>query len=299
MSIIHTFRTEHFIDYLIFERGLADHTVRAYVGDVDKLVAFAGDRGIRHPGGLTHREIREFVFHLKDRGLAPSSIRRAISSVRAYFSFLLEEGAVDSDPTERLDPPRALRRLPTVLSRDEVVAILEAPRQDDAMYWRDRAILEILYATGIRVSELLGLRTSDLDLAEGMVRVKGKGSRERLVPFGTAAAQAAGIYLREVRPGLDKGGSGGALFLNRRGKGLSRMAIWNLVQDAVGRTGLEKRVSPHTLRHSFATHLLEGGADLAAVQELLGHADISTTQIYTHLDRDYLQDVHRRFHPRA
>jgi integrase/recombinase XerD len=293
------FRTELFIDYLTFERGLADHSVRAYLGDVEKLVAFLDERGIREPEALTHLELREYVFHMKDRGLAPSSIQRALSSLRAYFAFLVEEEVVEADPTERLESPRSLRRLPRVLSRDEVVGLLESPARDHPMYWRDRAILELLYATGIRVSELLGLRTGDLDLDERLIRVKGKGSKERIVPFGTAAAQAVERYLREVRPGLDRGSAGGTVFLNRRGKGLSRMTIWNLVRDAVERTGLEKNVSPHTLRHSFATHLLEGGADLAVVQELLGHADISTTQIYTHLDRDYLQDVHRRFHPRA
>ena len=293
------FRTEPFIDYLTFERGLADHTVKAYLGDVDRLVTFLQDRGMEDPSRVTHVELREFVFHMKDRGLAATSIRRALSSLRAYFTFLLEEGVVETDPTERLDAPRALRRLPTVLERDEVVALLESPSEDDAMYWRDRAILEFLYATGTRVSELLGLRLSDVDLEGGLVRVKGKGSKERLIPFGKAAARALERYLREVRPSLDRGESGGGVFLNRRGRPLSRMAIWNLVHGAAERAGVKKRVSPHTLRHTFATHLLEGGADLAAVQELLGHADISTTQIYTHLDREYLQDVHRKFHPRA
>ena len=293
------FRTELFIDYLTFERGLADHTVKAYLGDVDRLVAFLQDREIQDPSRVTHVELREFVFHMKDRGLAATSIRRALSSLRAYFTFLLEEGVVETDPTERLEAPRTLRRLPTVLERDEVVALLESPSEDDALYWRDRAILEFLYATGTRVSELLGLRLSDVDLEGGLVRVKGKGSRERVVPFGKTAARAVERYLREVRPGLDRGETGGGVFLNRRGRPLSRMAIWNLVHGAAERAGVKKRVSPHTLRHTFATHLLEGGADLAAVQELLGHADISTTQIYTHLDREYLQDVHRRFHPRA
>jgi integrase/recombinase XerD len=293
------YRTELFIDYLTFERGLADQSVRAYLGDVEKLVAYLEERGIRQPEGLTHLELREYVFHMKDRGLAPSSIQRSLSSLRAYFAFLVEEEVLDADPTERLESPSSMRRLPRVLTRDEVIALLEAPSPDRPMHWRDRAILEMLYAAGIRVSELLGLRTGDLDLDGRLIRVKGKGSKERIVPFGTAAARALERYLREVRPGLDRGGSKGAVFLNQRGTGLSRMAIWNVVKDAADRSGLEKKVSPHTLRHSFATHLLEGGADLAVVQELLGHADISTTQIYTHLDREYLQDVHRRFHPRA
>jgi integrase/recombinase XerD len=167
------------------------------------------------------------------------------------------------------------------------------------MYWRDRAILELLYATGIRVSELTSARTMDLDWELGLLQVTGKGSKERIVPVGAIALEVVERYLTQVRPGLDRGRSAGALFLNRRGRPLSRMTVWNLVEEARKRAGVERRISPHTLRHTFATHLLEGGADLAVVQELLGHADISTTQIYTHVDREYLREVHRRHHPRA
>lgn len=299
MERSNAFRIELFADYLMFERGLSDRTVQAYHGDVERLIDWLEARGVDGPGRVTHLELREYVFYLKDGGLSPSSIRRALSSVRAYAAFLLDEGAIETDPTELLESPKAWRRLPTVLDRAEVLRLLESPDPDARVYWRDRAILELLYATGVRVSELTGLRLADVDAEERWVRVLGKGARERLVPFGTAAEQALGRYVREVRGGLDRGRAEGRLFLNQRGRPLSRMAVWTLVRVGAERAGIRKAVSPHTLRHTFATHLIEGGADLVAVQELLGHADISTTQIYTHLDRDYLRDVHRRYHPRA
>ncbi len=193
------------------------------------------------------------------------------------------------------------RRLPDFLTHDETDRLLDAPNPDEPLYWRDRAILELLYATGMRVSELSELPLSSLDLDEGFLTVFGKGAKERLVPVGTPALRAVTRYLREVRPRLDRGGATarGRVFLNRRGTPLSRVAVWGIVKESARRAGIRRKVSPHTLRHTFATHLLEGGADLAAVQELLGHADIATTQIYTHVDREYLRDVHRRYHPRA
>jgi integrase/recombinase XerD len=293
------FRAEHFRDYLTFERGLAPRTVAAYERDVARLTDFLLSRGLSTPAGASHATLRDHVFGLKESGLAASSIRRAISSIRTYYGFLVEEGVLELDPTDRLEAPRAGRKLPDVLSRAEAAALVESPSEGDPMFWRDRAILELLYATGVRVSELTTVRVVDLDLDEGLVRVLGKGAKERMVPLGGAAAEAVRRYLREVRPGIQDREGGVALFLNRRGQPLTRMSIWNLVKTAARRAGIPKRVSPHTLRHTFATHLLEGGADLTVVQELLGHADISTTQIYTHLDREYLHEVHRRFHPRA
>lgn len=294
------FRIEHFEDYLTFDRGLSKRTVEAYRRDVERLVDFLAGRGILCPAEISHLDLREYVFHLKDRGLAASSIRRAISSSRTYFSFLLEEMLVDSDPTERLESPRGWRRLPAVLTRDEIARIVEAPSAESTMYWRDRAILELLYATGIRVSELTTASVSDLDMDEALLRVTGKGSRQRLVPVGRTALEAIRRYFRDVRPGLERrGAADGGLFLNQRGRPLSRVSVWSLVKRATERAGVQRAVSPHTFRHTFATHLLEGGADLAAVQELLGHADISTTQIYTHVDREYLRDMHKRFHPRS
>ncbi len=300
MSRYSRFYLEPFEDYLHFERGLAQRTVGAYLGDVSALVEHLVEQGSTHPGQVDHGDLREYLFSMKDRGLAPSSIRRSLSSIRAYFRFLVEEGVTAEDPTERLESPLAGRPLPKVLSRQETERLLEAPSTDHPSHWRDRAILELLYATGMRVSELTGLSVRDLDLEGRWCLVRGKGARERMVPFGEAAGTALRRYLGVYRPDVDRGESGGRLFLNRQGRPLSRMGVWTVVREAARRAGLEKRgVSPHVLRHTFATHLLEGGADLATVQELLGHADISTTQIYTHVDREYLRDVHRRFHPRS
>jgi integrase/recombinase XerD len=294
-----SFRLEQFADYLTFERGLSERTIRAYDRDLRRLLAFLESEGIQRPADVTHGHLRAYVFHLKDRGLAASSIRRAQSSLRTFFAFLLDEGVLEDDPSDRLESPRVWRRLPDVLSTEEVVRLVEAPDPEHRMYWRDRAILEFLYATGVRVSELTDLLLTSLHLEEALCLVYGKGSKERLVPVGGPARRALGRYLGDLRPRLDRGEGEGRVFLNHRGRPLSRMAVYSLVRDHAERAGIDRKVSPHTLRHTFATHLLEGGADLAAVQELLGHADISTTQIYTHVDREYLQDVHRRYHPRG
>lgn len=293
------FHHRDFLDHLALERGLSPRTADGYGRDVARLIAFAESRGIRSPGQITAPALREFVYHLKDLGLEATSIRRALSAVRTYFGYLVGEGIVTADPSERVEMPRTWRRLPNVLSRAEVERILEAPDPDDPMYWRDRAMLEFMYASGVRVGELIALKVRDLDLQEGFAVVFGKGSKERVVPIGRAALQALIVYLREVRPRLERGRGAGVVFLNRRGRPLTRMGVWKILRRHVIRAGVERRVTPHTLRHSFATHLLEGGADLASVQELLGHADIATTQIYAHVDREYLRDVYRRFHPRG
>jgi len=293
------FRLDAYEDHLGLERGLSARTVSAYRRETDRLVDYLETRGVASPAAVTPEHIREFVYSLKDRGLKPTSIRRAISALRTYFGWLLLEGAIAVDPSDRIDPPKVGRRLPGVLSLDDVVRILEAPDPADALYWRDRALLEFAYASGVRVSELVGLRIRDLSLDEGFARVLGKGAKERVVPVGGAARRALDVYLRETRPALERGKGKGVVFLNARGEPLSRMGVWKILRKHVGRAGVTRRVTPHTLRHSFATHLLEGGADLAAVQEMLGHADISTTQIYTHVDREYLKDVHRQYHPRA
>lgn len=296
-----SFHLERFHDYLAFERGLSPRTLEAYGRDTERLEGFLAVRGIVSPEDVDAVDVREFTYHLRDQGLAASSIRRALSAVRTYFGFLLAEGLVQADPTEQVEPPKTWQRLPNVLSRDEVERLLEAPDPSHRLYWRDRAILEFAYASGVRVGELTGLKLRDLDLDGGFATVYGKGSKERLVPVGGAAVRAIRTYVRELRPRLESGGGRGegALFLNARGGTLTRMGVWKILRKHVERAGIEGKVSPHTLRHTFATHLLEGGADLAAVQEMLGHADISTTQLYTHVDRDYLRDVHRRYHPRA
>jgi integrase/recombinase XerD len=294
------FRLEPFRDYLVYERGLSDRTVDAYERDLRRWLSHVtGEAGISDPSAVSVAVLRDWISILKDDGLAATSIRRAQSALRTYYGFLLAEGVVEQDPTDRLAPPRVGRALPDFLSPEEIDRLLDAPDEGRPLYWRDRAILEFLYATGVRVSELVDLPLSGLDLDDGFAIVFGKGSKERFVPVGGPARRALRRYLAEVRPGLDTGSGAGIVFLNARGKPLRRESVWNLVRTAARRAGIGRKVSPHTLRHTFATHLVEGGADLAAVQELLGHADISTTQIYTHLDRAFLRDVHRRFHPRG
>ncbi len=295
------FQLDRFGDYLTLEQGTSPRTLEAYRRDTERLVGYVESKGGKSPVDITSRVLREFVYHLKDVGLSPSSIRRNISAVRTYFRFLMADGAVTRDPSERLETPKRWRTLPEVLTVAEIERLLASPTFDDPLVFRDRAMLELAYGAGLRVSEWISLGTRDLLLEDKLVRVFGKGSKERLVPIGRSAIAAVATYIRELRPRLERIGNGGkgVLFLNARGEPLSRMGAWKILRRYVDRAGIEKSVSPHTLRHSFATHLLEGGADLRAVQEMLGHADISTTQIYTHVDREYLRKVHRQYHPRA
>ena len=288
-----------FNDFLMLEQGASPRTDEAYGRDLARFAAYAMARGASGPPDVTARLLREYVYHLKDVGLAAASIRRNISALRTYFKFLLGEGHVTHDPSERLESPKRWRTLPDVLSVAEVEKLLASPALDDPLVFRDRALLELAYGAGLRVSEWISIGVRDVMFDEGLVRVFGKGSKERLVPIGRRAIGALASYVRELRPRLERGEGRGALFLNARGQPLTRMGAWKILRKYVDRAGIEKHVSPHTLRHSFATHLLEGGADLRAVQEMLGHADISTTQIYTHVDREYLRSVHRQYHPRA
>jgi integrase/recombinase XerD len=294
------FHVQSFSDYLEFERGLSPRTLDAYQRDIGKLVEFLNQRDIHTIAKADTRDIREYVYRLKDQGLQATSIRRNLSAIRTYYAFLLAEGHVTADPTDRVDLPKPWRKLPNVLGRDDVVKLLEAPDPGDSLYWRDRALLEFTYASGVRVGELIALKVRNIDLQEGLAIVEGKGSKERVVPVGRSAIQALAVYLRDIRPTLiRKNDPEGVAFLNARGTPMSRMGAWKILRKHVERAGIRTRVTPHTLRHSFATHLLEGGADLAAVQEMLGHADIATTQIYTHVEREYLRDIHRKYHPRA
>ena len=293
------YRLEQFRDFLSFERGLSERSLKAYAGDSLRFVRFAVARGVTRPDCVSYDLLRDFVAALIDEGYAPSTVARRVSALRTYFSFLLEEGVTSDDPTERLESPRRDRTLPDVLSYGEIESLLRSIPVSDTYAFRDRAMLEVMYGSGLRVSEVTGLRARDLHLEEGLVQVFGKGSKERLVPVGAGARRSLERYLRELRPRLDRGGSEGRVFLNRNGRPLSRMGVWKILRKCAERASLGKRITPHTLRHSFATHLLEGGADLAAVQEMLGHADISTTEIYTHVDRTYLREVHRSCHPRG
>jgi integrase/recombinase XerD len=293
------FLLQRFTDFISLEQGLSPRTQEAYDRDLRRFAEYAEAKGIAAPIDITARLLREYVYHLKDLGLSPASIRRNVSSVRTYFRFLTGDGIVVRDPSERLETPKRWRTLPEVLTVEEVQRLIASPTLDDALVFRDRALLELAYGAGLRVSEWITLGVRDLLLEDGLVRVFGKGSKERLVPIGRSAIGAAAVYLRELRPRLEKGEGKGVLFLNARGRPLTRMGAWKILRGHVERAGIAKHVSPHTLRHSFATHLLEGGADLRAVQEMLGHVDIATTQIYTHVDREYLRQVHRSYHPRG
>jgi len=298
-AVDRAFWLEGFRDYLSLEAGHSRNTVDAYLRDLRRMGEFALARGVREPGAVTRNHLRDFVYLLKDLGLSAATIRRSVSAIRTYYGFLAGEGRVRNDPSDRLETPRRGRVLPDTLAVAEVESLLAAPGLDDPLAWRDRALLELAYGAGMRVSELCGLGITDLLLTEGLVRVFGKGSKERLVPLGRNTIGAVSVYLHQLRPTLDRGRGAGRVLLNARGEPLSRVGAWGIVKRSAERAGIRKRVTPHTLRHSFATHLLEGGADLRAVQEMLGHADLSTTQIYTHVDREYLRSVHRQFHPRA
>jgi integrase/recombinase XerD len=298
-EISRQFLLERFDEYLSLELGTSARTNEAYGRDVGRLAVWASTKGVRDPAALTPAHLREFVYHLKDLGLAPTSIRRGVSAIHTWYKFLLAEGVAVKDPSEQLETPKRWRTLPEVLTAAEVDQLIGAVTLDEPLAFRDRAMLELAYGAGLRVSEWIGLMVKDVLLEEMVVRVFGKGGKERLVPIGRQAAGAVAVYQRELRPRLEKGEGAGHLFLNAHGRPLSRMGAWKILRKYVTAAGITKLVKPHTLRHSFATHLLEGGADLRAVQEMLGHADISTTQIYTHVDREHLRQVHRQFHPRG
>ena len=293
------FYLEQFRDYLSLEAGTSANTVHNYMRDIRRLASHASRRGAHGPDAVTAAQLREFIYDLKDLGLAPATIRRQISAIRTYYRFLVGEAHATRDPSERLESPKQWRRVPTVLTVAEVERLVVTPNAVEPLGIRDRALLELAYATGVRVSELVGLQLQHILYQDGLARVFGKGSKERIVPVGRRALGAVALYAREIWPLLDRTSGGGTLFLNARGTPLSRVGAWGVIKRAARQAGIAKRVTPHTLRHTFATHLLEGGADLRAVQEMLGHRDLATTQLYTHVDRDYLRTVHRQFHPRA
>ena len=298
-ALAQAFELERFRDYLALEAGNSRNTVENYLRDIRRLAEYAWSRRAKSPGELSAEQLRDFIYFLKDVGLAATTIGRQISAIRTYFKFLVGEGLLTRDPSERIESPKRWRTLPAVLSVEEMKQLLQATNPDQPLAIRDHALLEFAYATGVRVSELVGVKLQDLFFKQGVARVFGKGGKERLVPVGRRAIGEVSMYVERVRPDLDRGKGRGVLFLNARGTPLSRVGAWGIIKANARRAGLAKRVTPHTLRHTFATHLLEGGADLRAVQEMLGHADLSTTQLYTHVDRDYLRTVHKSYHPRA
>lgn len=287
-----------FIDHLLVERGLSKNTVDAYARDVAGFLGFLKAAGAAGPEEATGQLVLAYLKHQRKGGLSARTVARRLSALRTLYRFLVREGLARASPLARLESPRLWKTLPRALSQPEAQALVEAPAGDVSGGLRDRAILEVLYGTGLRVSEVSGLTLDQIDLTVGFVRTLGKGSKERVVPLGRRAQEALTAYLREGRPGLVKGRSN-HVFLNRSGRGLSRQSIWKLVKRSCRAAGLGDEPSPHTLRHSFATHLLEGGADLRSLQMMLGHADLSTTQIYTHLSREHLRDLVLRYHPRG
>ena len=290
---------ERYLNHLAVERGLSRLSVEAYSRDLARFTGHLKGLGVDDPCRAERRQIQDFLHQLSGCGLSPGSLARNISSLRGFYRFLAGEGLCLKDPTENLDSPKMARRLPEVLTVAEVEALLAQPDPAGPLGLRDRAMLEVIYACGLRISELLGLKRSDLAFDQGFIRCFGKGSKERVVPIGKTARHWTEKYLEGGRPVLTKKYPTDVLFLNNRGRPMSRMGFWKLLKSYAQKAGIKKRVHPHILRHSFATHLLEGGADLRSVQEMLGHADISTTQIYTHVDREYLKEVHRQFHPRG
>jgi len=285
---------------LKLERNLSENTVASYDNDLSSLVNFLKDDGVDDPSKITSQKLVDFFGVLTKLGLSSRSSARYYSSTKGFFSYLFSSGYIKINPMEKLSAPKLSKNLPNVLNINEIEAILSSPDTSKKLGLRDKALLETFYACGLRVSELINLKVSDLFLNEEMIRVFGKGSKERYVPIGSSAIKWIEEYLKNSRPLLEKKAkSQHILFLNNRGTKLSRMGVWKIVNNYAGIAGIKKEVHPHTFRHSFATHLLEGGADLRAVQEMLGHVDISTTQIYTHIDRDYIKQVHRDYHPRG
>jgi integrase/recombinase XerD len=286
------------LDHLRVERGLSPHTLVAYENDVRKLTAFADARG-RAVLDLGQAELAEYIGWLRGQGLSPRSQARHVHSARGFYRFAVREGLVEGDPMENLRPPKAFRPLPRCLTAAQIEALLASPRTDGPVGLRDRAMLEVMYATGLRASELTGLTTVGVDLDLGIVRVLGKGRKERLVPLGRPARRWVERYLSKARARLARGQPGPLLFVSDGGGRLTRSGLWGIVRRHAVAAGIESVLTPHVLRHSFASHLLERGADLRALQAMLGHADISTTQIYTHVTRERLRHLYDKFHPRA
>ncbi|MFO1443623.1 site-specific tyrosine recombinase XerD [Bacillus sp. Bva_UNVM-123] len=290
-----------FIHYLIVEKGLAKNTIISYERDLKSYVKYLRNvESIKDLNVVQRTQIVQFLKFLKEQGKSTKTMARHIASVRSFHQFLLREKAVDHDPSVHIETPQLERSLPKVLNMQEVETLLDSPKTLDHYGLRDKAMLELLYATGIRVSELIGLNMGDVHLTMGFVRCIGKGSKERIIPIGRTATMVLEQYLQEGRSRfVSKKYRDEALFLNHHGKRLSRQGFWKILKRLTEEAGIEKELTPHTLRHSFATHLLENGADLRAVQEMLGHADISTTQIYTHVSKTRLKDVYKQHHPRA
>ncbi len=291
---------DEYLSVLSLEKNLSENTVSSYRNDITNLFQFLENYNITDPQQIKFNHLSDFFKFLREAGLTSSSASRYHSSLKGFFFYLLQNKYITQNPVEKVPSPKLSKKLPQVLTINEIDLILSQPDVKNRLGLRDKSLLELFYACGTRVSELINLKVSGLFFKDEVIRVFGKGSKERLVPIGSSAIYWIGEYLKLSRPLLEKKSkSENYLFLNIRGTKLSRMGVWKIVSRYVKEAKIDKDVHPHTFRHSFATHLLEGGADLRAVQEMLGHADISTTQIYTHIDRDFIKQVHRDFHPRG
>ncbi|MEW5922060.1 MAG: site-specific tyrosine recombinase XerD [Bacillota bacterium] len=290
---------QDFIYYLSVEKGLSANTLDSYGRDLKKYLNYLQQRGITSLEETDREEIARFLAQQQEKGLAPTSVTRCLAAIRSFYQFLLKEQLIEANPAKELETPRTEKVLPQVLSCNEVELLLEQPESGKTTGLRDKAMLEMLYATGIRVSELTSLDINDINIKMGFLRCEGKGSKERMIPLGSAAIKSLQDYLKHSRGTMIKNKDEKALFLNQQGKRLTRQGFWKILKKYSRKAGINGEITPHTLRHSFATHLLENGADLRSVQEMLGHADISTTQIYTHLTRQKIREIYNQTHPRA
>lgn len=292
---------ESYRNYLQLEKALSENTVEAYFKDIKKFTDYLKSNGFDgKPGEITQEKIREFIDYINELGMSASSQARALSGIKSFFKYLLIHDKIDRDPSSLIETPKIGRKLPVVLSHEEVTNLIAAVDINSETGYRNRAILEVLYGCGIRVSELVDLRLTNIHFDEGFIKVQGKGNKERLIPIGKKALDAIQLFIDKYRSTIkiDKKDEN-ILFLNRRGKKITRVMIFTIIKDLSLKIDLGKRVSPHTFRHSFATHLIEGGADIRAIQDMLGHESITTTEVYTHLDKEYLKDTIMRFHPRS
>jgi integrase/recombinase XerD len=290
---------DSFLTYLAVERGLSENTLESYGRDVKKFIAYLEEIKITSIEDVKYSHIAEYINRSNAKGFNATSIVRGIVSVKQFFKYLLLEKLITEDPTSQIKTPKMKKSIPGVISLDDVEAVLGAPDESKPEGLRDRAMIEVLYATGIRVSELINLKLNNVNFDLGFVIVYGKGSKARMVPIGEKAREKLLLYLEHGRPAILKSKEAKALFVTKRGGGMTRQGFWKLIKNYALKSGITKKVSPHTLRHSFATHLLERGADLRTIQIMLGHSDISTTQIYTHVESERLKEIHKKYHPRS
>jgi integrase/recombinase XerD len=290
---------DEFMNYLSVERGLAKNTLLAYRRDLTKYIDYLSLKSVKTSNGVSREHVSNFMFDLKKHEMSATTICRNLAAVKMFHRFLVRENLAKEDPTTLVDTPKLWKRIPSVLTQKEIESMIAAASGKKPQQARDQAILEIFYASGLRVSELADLKTTSINYEVGFVRAVGKGSKERIIPLGMKAREAIQRYLLKARPQLLKKQTNDVLFLSRLGKKISRQSLWSVIKYYARKANIKKTIKPHTLRHTFATHLLEHGADLRSVQEMLGHADISTTQIYTHVDNERLKSVHKQFHPRS